>query len=137
MTDATYMTLADFEPPYTWEDMWDGISRHPIFDPTEKRPVDPRAVVYYARREFDGSIKIGTSCHLRKRIRALSKNTGPLTLLATEPGDERRENARHLQFDDLNIRDTRDRPGDTETEWFRPGEKLMALVALLAAAEVG
>lgn len=79
------------------------------------------SLVYFIERE--GLIKIGFSTNLSKRLKAISKGSsmpdgmtiGPVVLLATEPGDRRREERLHRRFD-------RSRVGNSE--WFRPSKAL-------------
>ena len=54
-------------------------------------------VVYYVRRG-DGAIKIGTTTNLTKRVRALTKEHGPVEVLATHPGGFRAEQSLHRTF---------------------------------------
>jgi hypothetical protein len=86
------------------------------------------SVVYYLRRRADQAVKIGFTASLPKRVRVLSRDHGPLDLLATEPGGWHLEHKRHEQFNRWRI--------DPDREWFRPGAPILRHVRILAASEV-
>jgi hypothetical protein len=69
------------------------------------------SLIYYARRESDGLIKIGTSRVLAGRLATLKLEHGPLQLMAVEGGSHKQENALHRQFAGLRAEGR---------EWFRP-----------------
>lgn len=75
-------------------------------------------VVYYVRR--GNAIKIGTTTSFVNRMRDLL----PDEILAIEPGSYSVENARHQQFKGYAYFDRR-------SEYFRPGEQLVAHIAAL------
>ncbi|MCP9209296.1 GIY-YIG nuclease family protein [Streptomyces cucumeris] len=67
-------------------------------------------VVYYVRRGT--MVKIGTTTNLHERMRAIL----PEEILATEPGGQKTEFARHRQFSALRV--------DGQREWFHAGAAL-------------
>ena len=83
---------------------------------------NPRSVVYVIRSDKSGAplLKIGTTTDLHRRLRELARRTqGPVTLLATWPGDDTLERALHRACAaDL-----------VAGEWFRPSDQVLALVA--------
>lgn len=90
------------------------------------------SVVYFVERQ--GYIKIGTTSSLKQRLPALAGGSclmpdgvtpGPVTLLATTPGDREVEAAYHLRFRRLRVKG----------EWFRPNKALLSLVGDLRRAE--
>lgn len=87
-------------------------------------------LVYYARR--GDLIKIGTSTNVRKRL----ADIGVDELLAVEPGSFDLETARHDQFAAHQLSRKRGKGnggGKGPTDWFRPGDDLMAHIEALAA----
>lgn len=82
--------------------------------------------VYYIQRG-DGLIKIGRSANVEQRMAVLRRAHGEIRLLATEPGYQEQEQARHQRF--ARYRE--------HYEWFRPGPHLMNHIARLARAGVG
>lgn len=92
------------------------------FDQEEAKRKALRAglsVVYYLR--MGDHVKIGTSCNVDARIRALYGN--PEDLLATEPGDRTVEQHRHREFAAERVRPDR--------ELFNPSPRLLAHIATL------
>ena len=66
--------------------------------PKVPTPPDPRSVVYVIRSDKSGAplLKIGVTTSLHRRLRELARRTqGPVTLLATWPGDDTLERALH------------------------------------------
>ncbi len=96
-------------------------------------PRRTKTLVYYLQRA-DGAIKIGMSGQLDRRIFKLTDVYGELTLLATEIGAKREEEARHREFWKLRL--PHDRRFDGGSEWFRPGQALLRHICSLGAAEV-
>jgi hypothetical protein len=76
-------------------------------------------VIYFLRREPDRLIKIGRTRDLRRRLRALERQYGPLAVLAVADESRHREAALHRLFSSLWV----------EGEWFAPGADLMAFIA--------
>jgi hypothetical protein len=68
------------------------------------------SLVYYAQREPDGLIKIGTSRTIISRWATLTGEHGPLILMAVHRGAHREEHTIHRHFTALRV----------EREWFRP-----------------
>lgn len=66
------------------------------------------SVVYYVFR--DGKVKIGTSQNVHRRMQGITKTTGPVHLLAVEPGGYYLESKRHKQFKGTRI---------SGSEWFQ------------------
>ncbi|MEH0417814.1 GIY-YIG nuclease family protein [Streptomyces sp. B21-083] len=96
------------------------------------RDLRQASVVYFVER--DGLIKIGTTTNLHARIRNLGQGgckmpegmtVGPVTLLASTPGDRLDESNYHERF-------RKQRVGG---EWFRPNKALLRLVEDLQRAE--
>lgn len=84
-------------------------------------------VVYYAVRESDGAIKIGTSNDVARRLTELAESEGcDVVLLATQAGDHRLESRTHALFQAERL--TRD---GHWTEWFRSSDRLAAHIARL------
>lgn len=81
------------------------------------------ACVYYIQRQ-DGLIKIGYSGNFAARLNSLTKEHGPLVVLATEAGDYDQEKFRHRQFAKFRV----------EGEWFKPSAKLRRLISTLELA---
>ena len=90
------------------------------------------SVVYFVERE--GFIKIGTTRNLRARLPSLAQGSckmpagvtaGPVTLLATTPGDRETESSYHDRF----------RRQRVAGEWFRPNKALLRLIDDLKRAE--
>lgn len=79
--------------------------------------------IYFARRECDGLIKIGTTSQLGRRLSALRRDHGTLTLLATQEGGFTKERALHERFAKLRV----------EGEWFRSGHLLTKHIKRLAS----
>ena len=77
-------------------------------------------VVYYLR--FGDRIKIGTTVCLRGRLDAVPHDK----LLATEPGGDEVERARHRQFAEYRI----------TGEWFRIAAPLLAHIGAVRRAEL-
>jgi len=76
-------------------------------------------VIYFAETPT-GSIKIGCSDDVEARLQGLaSYYGGPVSLLATMPGDREREREIHDRFASLRL---------GRTEQFRPGPDLMAFI---------
>jgi Meiotically up-regulated gene 113 len=83
--------------------------------------------VYFAAR--DGLVKIGTAKDVRKRITDIARGSclatgmtsGPVSLLATRPGDRRHEKLLHSRFSHLHW----------EYEWFIPGDDLLLFIRSL------
>ncbi|MFD5509007.1 GIY-YIG nuclease family protein [Streptomyces sp. NPDC127051] len=89
------------------------------------------SVVYFVERH--GYIKIGVTSSLKQRLPSLASGSclmpdgvspGPVTLLATTPGDREVEAAYHLRFRRLRVRG----------EWFRPNKALLTVVEDLQRA---
>ena len=79
-------------------------------------------LVYFARRERDGLIKIGFSSVVNSRISALSgERKGPVVLVAVAYGGRAEEAAMHRKFAD-------DAVGE---EWFRPSRNLLGHIDTL------
>lgn len=84
-----------------------------------------RSVVYFVER--DGFVKIGTTANLPDRLRDLGRGSstiegmsvGPVTLLATLPGDHLVEKRLHLRFERLRV----------GGEWFLPDQELNDFIA--------
>jgi len=76
------------------------------------------SLIYYARRETDSLIKIGTSRTVTSRFAALEREHGPLTLMALHQGAHKEEHAIHRLFAELRM----------EREWFRPELPLMEFI---------
>lgn len=113
---AGYIERPDDQP---WEDeLLEGGAE------SGRRLPRPRSVVYYLQRA-DNAIKIGFT-HLTARLKTLTNEHGALALLATELGGWHLEQTRHLSFADLRI--------SPNTEWFQPGEALMAHINDLRSA---
>lgn len=82
------------------------------------------SVVYFAER--DGFVKIGTTIKLRDRLNAISKGSctidgmtvGPVTCLATVPGDRTNEKFFHRKFAHLRV----------AGEWFLLDDDLWAFI---------
>src|SRR5208282_4491661 len=74
------------------------------------------SLIYYVRRA-DGAIKVGTSRGLAARMDSLTREHGPLQLMATHGGTYAEENALHHEFRILRIK--------PREEWFRPGLHLL------------
>lgn len=93
------------------------------------KPETGASLVYFIERE--GLIKIGFSTNLKKRLKDISKGSsmpdgmtiGPVTLLATEPGDRNLESRLHRRFDRSRV---------DNTEWFRPSKALRRYIEDLA-----
>ena len=89
-------------------------------------------VVYFAERE--GFVKIGTTVDLTTRLQALSAGgqilqgmtAGPVTLLATIPGDVGTERGLHKRFRRLRV--------DPKREWFRYEGRLREYIDELRSA---
>lgn len=88
---------------------------------------DARTVVYFLRRA-NGDIKIGFSSDLPQRRRALTREHGPLELLATLRGGRPVERDLHSMF-------AADRQGDTE--WFAPSSDLLAFLETVTVQVTG
>lgn len=85
--------------------------------PLPTPPVPPPNVVYYITRiDKPGLVKIGTTKDLKTRLRELGSRGRTLTLLATEPGDWKLEQRRHLEF----------APMRAEGEWFNFAAPILA-----------
>lgn len=90
----------------------------------------PQPLVYFVER--DGFVKIGTTRHLKSRLTALARGDcmidgmtpGPVTLLATLPGDDLIEKRLHSRFRHLRV----------GGEWFLPDNELRALITQCAGA---
>lgn len=80
--------------------------------------------MYYLERA-DGMIKIGTTGNYSQRRGALTRQHGPLTLLAWEYGAYEMEKARHEWF-------LWERPD--KSEWFEPSAILLNHIKALRAA---
>lgn len=79
-------------------------------------------MIYYAVRDSDGAIKIGTSEDVARRLTELSVDQGcDVRLLATEPGGYATESRIHRIFSAFRLRDPKT---GWSTEWFRPEEAL-------------
>lgn len=76
---------------------------------------EARSIIYAARRDSDGLIKIGTTASYRQRMNALRREHGQLSLFLAIPGSYPEETALHGRFADLWV----------EGEWFRPGRPLL------------
>lgn len=96
------------------------------------RELRQESVVYFVER--DGLIKIGTTTNLRARLRSLGQGgckmpegmtVGPVTLLASTPGDRVDESQYHERF-------RKQRVGG---EWFRPNKALLRVIEDLQRAE--
>jgi hypothetical protein len=83
------------------------------------------SLVYYAQRESDSLIKIGTSRTIVTRWAALKSEHGSLTLMAAHQGAHREEHMIHDAFATLRV----------EGEWFRP--ELPLIEHILKARKVG
>lgn len=79
------------------------------------------APVYYVRRA-DGLIKIGWTGQLARRLTTLTREHGPIELLATHPGGRDVEQRQHARFRDARV----------EGEWFRPTPELLAHIDKIA-----
>lgn len=97
----------------------------------QARKLRQDSVVYFVER--DGLIKIGTTTNLRTRLRNLGQGgckmpegmtVGPVTLLASTPGDRLDESRYHERF-------RKQRVGG---EWFRPNKALLHLIEDLQRA---
>jgi hypothetical protein len=82
-----------------------------------------KGVVYYLRRA-DGLIKIGTTGDYRKRLGDLTREHGPLSLLAVQQGYAAEEDEMHKRFAHLRV----------TGEWFRPAPDLFAWIVHLRLA---
>lgn len=86
------------------------------FDRTTHQPTEvkyaPDPVVYYV--QIDQHVKIGYSSNLRHRLKSYPLNR---RLLATEPGDERTESVRLIEFAEHRA---------MGREWFHPAPRLLA-----------
>jgi hypothetical protein len=84
--------------------------------------------VYYARRAYDGLIKIGfTTRGPQRRVSALSRGFGLTELLTHHPGDRSVENNIHQMF-------AVDR---AYGEWFYPSARLMRRIQSLVRGPLG
>lgn len=89
--------------------------------------------VYFVRGQDTGNIKIGKTVQLRKRLKALSREFGPVDLLVDLNGYTEAEQRMHERFADLHV----------GREWFRPEppltrfvDRAVALKAMTALEEV-
>jgi hypothetical protein len=82
------------------------------------------SLVYYVRRERDGLIKVGTSRVFASRFADLSREHGPLLIMAAHRGARREEAAVHRYFKALRA----------EGEWFRPELPLLEHILKVRAA---
>lgn len=89
-----------------------------------RHPIHGSSVVYYLERA-DGMIKIGTTGNYSQRRGSLTRQHGPLALLAWESGAYEQERARHQQF-------LWERPG--KSEWFEPSAVLIGHLEALRVA---
>lgn len=84
--------------------------------PTRWLPCD----IYFVRGEESGSIKIGMTGNVKRRLRLLRVNTPEkLALILVIHGPRMLERLLHFHFRHLNI----------HGEWFKPGEDLLAFIA--------
>lgn len=86
-------------------------------EPVQTRP--DGGVIYFVQAGPGGSIKIGTTSDLDRRLRELQTgNPVSLILLGTIPGSREEEHVVQSMFKHLQM----------EGEWFRPGEDLLAFI---------
>lgn len=78
-------------------------------------------MIYFARIGEDGPIKIGTTIHVRTRMRELENKHGvPLDLLAVRDGGRKAERQHHVKFSHLRIGLTEEfEPADDLLEYIR------------------
>jgi hypothetical protein len=100
----------------------------PPYVPVPTRP----GTVYYLLRVADGAVKIGHSrAGVARRLRQLVRTFGALEVLATEPGTQADETARHEQFASLRMPD---QGGAGGTEFFHTGPALVRHIEALRDA---
>jgi len=85
-----------------------------MFDRGRQHGPQPEEPVYVVRA--GGAIKIGVTCDVERRLRALATGSAvPLELLGTLPGGRRLEKKLHERFKRFHVRG----------EWFRGDETLL------------
>ncbi len=82
-----------------------------------------KAVVYFATRASDNAIKIGMTSNLKRRLRDLRKeHKEEITLLASMPGDTKKEFSLHERFKTSRL----------DGEWFARTPELLGFLARFA-----